>query len=52
MKITNIINAYMEVIVFDRFLYEYICDPGKAQKKGLDWHFPHLPTAVKAVAQQ
>lgn len=25
----------MEVIVFDGFLYEYLCDPGKPQK--MDW---------------
>jgi len=28
-------NTYMEVIVFDGFLYEYLCDPGKPWKK--DW---------------
>lgn len=34
-KIKSIITVYMEVIVFDGFLYKYLCDPGKSQKKGL-----------------
>lgn len=32
-KIKSIITVYMEVIVFDGFLYKYLCDPGKSQKK-------------------
>lgn len=34
-KINSIITMYMEVIVFDGFLYKYLCDLGKSQKK--DW---------------
>lgn len=34
-KIKNIINTYLEIIVYDEFVYEYLCDPGKSRKK--DW---------------
>lgn len=34
-KIKNIIKTYLEITVFDEFLYEYLCDPGNSHKK--DW---------------
>lgn len=34
-KIKNIINTYLGIILFDEFLYEYLFDPGNSHKK--DW---------------